>query len=357
MLMSDVQMTEEERRDAAKIEARRQREAERAQRFLHNPRTRQIGLDLNALDQQIKEKEEARQLAQNQAEEEAEQQRLLAKLLEQRDIEAKLNQGDVGAELRASWAEQSAMKKEQRERQKKTDSQQTKRSDMRFMGEDPLRGERKRMQAIQMRRWCMQQEADKRQSKEKEKREQDRYLANLEMINNVAGKVEREAQEERQRRARQIQQENQLMARTRREQSLRERKRALQGAGAAVTEQFMIGSGPGISAKDNFRGLSEESKLEFARENIRLIEEARQKKEQKAREKREEIQMMRAQNLYAERAQIEADEAAKLVRQQHLATLQQQKLENEQKRKTEQMRRRQGGIDQGYYSGFGKSTR
>lgn len=355
-------MQQHERKEAKNLEARRQREATRVQRLVHNPFGRQIGLDLEALDRQIKEKEEVRKLAQNQAEEEAEQQQKLAIMLEQRDLEAKLDQANTKAEIQSSWAQQIAAKQEQRLRAKKRNDQQNIRSGTSFLGEDPLRGERKRMQAIQMQRWCMQQQAAKQQVNEKKRKENERYANSCTALHAIATRSEQQAQEEKKRMALQVQQENQSIARMRREQSSRERKRALQGAGASVTENnFMMGSGTskGIPTRQHFKGISEEQRRQIEKDNIMIMQQAQLLKEKKAQEKREEMQMLRAQNIYAQKAQIEADEESKAIRQQNLATLQQQQIEFEQRRKAEQRRNRQSGIKQeeGFYSGFGNSAR
>ena len=71
-------LTEGEQRDATRIAARRAREADRVQRFLHDPYNRQVGQDYQGLREQIAEKEERDAFLKNQEEEEIEQQRRLA---------------------------------------------------------------------------------------------------------------------------------------------------------------------------------------------------------------------------------------------------------------------------------------
>lgn len=353
--MADA-MTAEERRDAAKIAARRAREADRVKRMIHDPFNRQVGVPLQDIKQQIKENEERRRLAANQAQEEMEQQRRLAALMEARELERRQEDQQKKAQLQASWEAARQMKADQRERERRQERDATSRSLMSFAGEDPLKGERSKMQQIQMKRWIMQQQELKRQQNEKNHVADEKYLRGLEALNNLANREEEKKQAEAKRIAMEVRNENLMAARFRREQSSRERKRALQGAGRGL----VTGSDEGrTGAGAEFRGLTHEQRRQIQEENARLVLEAQARKEREKQEQREYSAMLRAQATYAERSAIEAAEARKQRQLELKAALEQQKFDAEVQRRAEDRRNKKNasGFADGFFDGFGKTSR
>jgi len=347
------ELTEEERRDAARIAARRQREADRVQRFLHDPFNRQTGQDREALEQQIREKKERDQLQKNQELEELEQQRRVAAAVEALEQERLEEERRKKAMMQASWAQAAQLKKEQREREARREKVATERSSFKFAGEDPFRGERKRMQAIQMQRWCDQQTTLKQIQREKEAQKDAKYLQSLAAQEQLRQQIAAEKEAERKRVQDEVRAANLHAAQLRREQTSRERKRALQGAGARVaTEDFLNARG------NEFKGLTPQQKRAIQEENARLAEEAALRKRRERDEAEQYGQQLRAQATYAERCKLEDEEEQKRQRAQHLAFLQQQTYERELQEKS---RNRHKGPDidtqSGFFDGFGRSSR
>ena len=345
-------LTTQEQKDAAKIAARRAREADRVARMIHDPFNRQIGIPLQDIERQIKEKQERQALAANQAQEELEQQRRLAALLEAQEVQRREEERATKAQLQASWNEARQLKADQREKEQRRNKNAVARSSMKFVGEDPLRGERRKMQQIQMKRWIMQQQAVKAQQAEKDSNADNKYLRGLAALQEIADRAEQEKQAEARRVAMEVRNENLMAARLKREQSSRERKRSLRGAGALVAaDETRNGRGA------EFRGLTPAQRQQIADENARLVLEARQRKQREQEEKAAYGQMLRAQATYAERSELEAAAAAKQRHAELQAALQQQQYDAQAQRRAQERRDRKAPFQNGFFDGFGKTSR
>ena len=348
-------MTEAEQRDAARIAARRAREADRVQRFLHNPFNRQVGQDYNALREQIREKEERDAMAANQAQEEIEQQRRIAQMMDAAEMERREEDARNKAALRASWQQAAMLKADQRAKAERQSKVATERSGWQLAGEDPFKGERNKMQAIQMQRWCEQQMTLKQFEAEKAAKENDKYLRQLAMQEALRERVAQEQAEEQKRVQAQVRAANLAAAQQRRDLASRERKRALQAAGAQMTTEGLMAQSAARTGE--FKGLTAAQKQQIKDENNRLIAEAEARKRREREEALEHGRMLRQQATYAQRYDMEDQETRRREREQHLAALQVQAMERAAAAKAAQKRAQKPGIGAGFYDGFGRSSR
>lgn len=349
-------LTEGEQRDARKIAARRAREADRVQRFLHDPFNRQVGQDLQGLREQIAEKEERDAFLKNQEEEEIEQQRRLATLLQTVELE---REGEERRQKTQVMMENKALaqdKQAEREREQHKDQKMKERAEisgLKLVGEDAYVGERKKMQALQMQRWCDQQITLKNFEQEKAAKAEAKYLRELADQEALRDRVEKERFAEQKRLQDQVREANRLSSQQKRESDSRERARTLQNAGQLTTEDLLS---QGSARAGEFKGFQPDDKERFKAENARLVEEAEARKRREKEEREAEGRMRRDQALYAQRQQMLNEEEKRREREAHLETLRQQAMER--KAQEEADKRRQGSDDmRGFFDGFGRSSR
>lgn len=343
--------TRDEQKDAKRIAARREREALRVKRFLHDPFNRQIGIDHEALQKQIEEKRNTARLHANQEQEEREQMRHIAKMLDTIELEKREQERNKKDSIRAEWAEAIAIKQSREEREKRIESNATIRSGIQWQGADLMRGERKRMQQMQMQSWILQQRADKQTVADKDSKEDKKYLSVLKALEERAKEAEREKQARKRQLAIEVRMQNEAAAQMRRELTSRERKRALQTAGSAVAiEDTFIPS-------NDFRQFSDEQKESIRNENAALLTQAAERRQQEQREKEEYARQIQAQANYAEAAHIQAQDKEQQTRRQHAAYLKLQQQEAEQRREQQRKNEQRGGFSDGFFAGFGRSSR
>tara|TARA_B100000795_G_C22713520_1_gene404538 strand:- start:40 stop:1074 length:1035 start_codon:yes stop_codon:yes gene_type:complete len=195
---------ENERRDNNRIQRRRERDEARRRKLL-NAKTRLMGVDTNALDIQVEEKK--RRKAAEAAAEQAYANSIsqIKNLLEERNLMDNEEAIEEAIKTRAVWDVQQQQTTERstfdlndpnelKKRPKWTDADVVGPSSMRrFAGEDLFAGDRKKIQASQMKDWCTQIESEKRIKKEKEKQEMLRhsnYLMQVDQIRNEMNKIE-----------------------------------------------------------------------------------------------------------------------------------------------------------------------
>jgi len=164
-----------------------------------------MGVDTNALDIQVEEKK--RRKAAEAAAEQAYANSIsqIKNLLEERNLMDNEEAIEEAIKTRAVWDVQQQQTTERstfdlndpnelKKRPKWTDADVVGPSSMRrFAGEDLFAGDRKKIQASQMKDWCTQIESEKRIKKEKEKQEMLRhsnYLMQVDQIRNEMNKIE-----------------------------------------------------------------------------------------------------------------------------------------------------------------------
>ena len=227
-------------------------------------------------------------------------------------------------------------------------------SGLKLVGEDPYSAERKKMQALQMQRWCDQQTTLKSFEAEKAAKAEAKYLRDLADQEALRSRVEEERLAEQKRLQDQVREANRLSAQQRRESDSRERARTLQAAGSLVTTEDLLAQG--AERGGEFKGLTPELKARIKAENERQMAEAAERKRREKEEAEADGKMRRDQALYAQRQQMLDQEEKRREREAHMAALQMQA--QEKKALEEAEKRRQGSDDmRGFFDGFGKSSR
>ena len=179
-------------REERRLEARRQRDEERRQRFL-NAKTRTLGVDVAALDRQVAEKR-ARKEAERAAEMSyAEEQRQIRRVLEMNLLEERKQQQQDRMEvaqvvqvqrdptLTREWDlnNPNALKNEQPPRVGDFDPRCGPSSLQQFSGEDLNKGDRIKMQQMQLKDWTQQAISVKDGKKRAEYEAEQAYAAQI----------------------------------------------------------------------------------------------------------------------------------------------------------------------------------
>jgi len=176
-----------------KLVAMRERGEARRDRFL-NARQRTIGVDVEALNQQMAEKEARDEDESAATESRHMRERHIATLIEQREAEEREMKRRELRDLKSTWDEQSLRPK----------NQVAKRGEpinpyacgpaavQDFRGEDEAAFDRMRLQKEQMRSWSTQQVAEKNARNQEEADAEARYAAYVKMLTERRGMMEQE---------------------------------------------------------------------------------------------------------------------------------------------------------------------
>ena len=197
-------------REERRLEARRQRDEERRQRFL-NAKTRTLGVDVAALDRQVAEKR-ARKEAERAAEMSyAEEQRQIRRVLEMNLLEERKQQQQDRMEvaqvvqvqrdptLTREWDlnNPNALKNEQPPRVGDFDPRCGPSSLQQFSGEDLNKGDRIKMQQMQLKDWTQQAISVKVGKKRAEAELEQEYAAQIAAVVNLTEQIEQKDNEQK----------------------------------------------------------------------------------------------------------------------------------------------------------------
>lgn len=198
-------------REELRLQARRERDEQRRQRFL-NAKTRTLGVDTAALDRQVAEKR-ARKEAERAADMSyAEEQRQIRRVLEMNLLEERRQQQQDRLEvaqvvqvqrdptLTREWDlnNPNALKNEKAPRVGDFDPRCGPSSLQQFSGEDLNKGDRIRMQQMQLVDWTNQAMSIKQQKKQAEAQEEMMYAAQIKAVVNMTEEIEQKDNEQKQ---------------------------------------------------------------------------------------------------------------------------------------------------------------
>ena len=197
-------------REEKRLEARRKRDEERRQRFL-NAKTRTLGVDVAALDRQVAEKR-AKKEAERAAEMSyAEEQRQIRRVLEMNLLEERKQQQQDRMEvaqvvqvqrdptLTREWDlnNPNALKNEQPPRVGDFDPRCGPSSLQQFSGEDLNKGDRIKMQQMQLKDWTQQAISVKVGKKRAEAELEQEYAAQIAAVVNLTEQIEQKDNEQK----------------------------------------------------------------------------------------------------------------------------------------------------------------
>ena len=239
-------------------------------------------------------------------------------------------------------------------------------SAQRFDGEDLRAGERRALQAAQMRRWAEAAHAEKLARQEAEAEEAAAYMQYVESMNGRVEEHEHRLAQERAARLREVAAENKRLAALTAAQRAQEQAEA---AAAAARGQSLPGLldesvadresalGPGRVRPDAYRGMSAEEHAALLEEQRRQAEAARAAKQ--AEREAEWREARQAAEMSQRVAQYEKSLAQEKARQraEYLAQLERQVAEKAAAKRAEAEADRKSGFGDGFFGGFGRSDR
>jgi hypothetical protein len=348
------------------------RNAERTPRFL-NARTRAIGVDVDALDQQVEEKKQSALKEKRQLEEEARAQQALLKhhKAEEKEIDKKnqLKQEEVNATL----AEQVKVKLRQSASHHDStaaavDADGCGLASLQWLsGEDQQFKDRERQKQEQAQTWCAAQVFERELRKRKEV--EARHLEAVE-ISEITKKQElKEAELSRSRTAqlRAIQEENLRKANEKKTTKEHETERKLVEERDVVmrdkTDTFLAEKSSHISAlsehrvrPDHFKGLNDKERRAIFRGNDALIDAKKRAVEEEAKCEERWADKERMALIEQDCIQRQIDQK-KLEANTHQVTILQQQQREAKERHEENRKEIFGSIQTEFFQNFGTSCR
>ena len=197
---------EQQRRDDMRIQRRRERDEARRRKLL-NAKTRLMGVDRNYLDQQVEALKIKKEIEKQSDMAYANQMKDIKHILEGRNLQEEQAKIEESLQTRNVWDVQRQQSTERstfdlndpnelKKRPKWSDDDVVGPASMRcFAGEDRHVGDRRKMQAAQMKDWCAQMQAEKlqvKQRKDEEMLKHSQYLMDVDAVRNEMNKIEME---------------------------------------------------------------------------------------------------------------------------------------------------------------------
>ncbi|KAJ0400034.1 hypothetical protein ATCC90586_006684 [Pythium insidiosum] len=362
-------------KDALRLDARRQREQERLKK-LGPGRLRSIGADIVGVANQLEEKQREQQLqeaAQQRADEEDAAIRRYLLQVESEDATARRQELLT---LRNDWQLQ-ALERERREQQAAAARAAPIVVDacapgaaQSFAGEDPLRLERVRLQAQQLKQWTQQQMEEQRQRDAQDAAAEAQYAATQRELLATLDALHEADERERTRLAVELERVNAQLLETQRRRA-QAQAAAEQLANAAEIEATLrsnlVSENPQQAQRadapmhqrvrvDHWKGLSAEQRRQVVKHNDELQRERQQQREQQRDQERADAAEHRA----LLRQQTMDEHATQLARAQQQRELRQtlerqaQEARDRERRLAEQSK---GAIDGAFFQAFGRSYR
>lgn len=239
-----------------------------------------------------------------------------------------------------------------------------------FNGEDVLRFERMRMQALQSKQWSLQLQEERRQREDKEQREQAAYMSYLFEIERLQQALHTANERERAQIAAELQRYNQMVLDEKREQE--RRRQQLEQQQNAQEIQYVLQSNlvsenphqaalPGVPFDqrvrvDHWKGFSSDQTRQYLSQNDQILaEKARHVEQMRLQQEEENRRQAELQRILAEeeynsqkkRAQVELEIRQDRERQAREAA-------EREKKNAEQAH---GKFEPSFFQAFGRSYR
>lgn len=364
-----------EEREQARILAKRERMAQLAERFQDSKR-RTMGLDVEALDQQLKEKQLQEQHTLQEELDDVERERAIARYLDQQEAKEAQERRHFVQDLASEWHSMTE-EKQKREMEEKEEDKKLARdllsSDtshvgksalLNFSGEDFFHEERERMKKQQMNQWIREQMRERNQFQQKEKEEDEQQASFMQSVVHVRERLDREDQERHRQFLLQVKEENKKLAEERQEREDKQRERddmlarqeIEQNIHSPMLSEERISTFSPHFSRDAFRGFSQAQVRSIFKENQRQ-EEARRRKEEIDREEDEQFQdTMGSVNRYLDWQDRQERNEKERLKQEYLEGLRQQ-MEEQKQRKEKEREEKFGTVNEDFFNAFGKSAR
>mmetsp|Transcript_69431 Transcript_69431/g.168013 ORF Transcript_69431/g.168013 Transcript_69431/m.168013 type:complete len:398 (-) Transcript_69431:54-1247(-) len=374
----------EEAKEEGRLAARRARAAERRERFL-DARTRTIGVDVDALAAQIaekearkkKEKEDERRYAEEQAKIERALASYEASLGGSRKRETQATamawkQQQVAAKMQPDYGalrDKESLKKAMPMRVGDRDTRLGASSMQVFAGEDLKLAERRALQAVQMKEWCLQIYAERAEASALEKEAEKQYAAYLKQVESMRETADAEFHANRKREVAEAAAQNRRLAEERAAKAKADAEEADRMASHEIGNVLSAGvlvedpadgvnrMQPHRKRPDHYRGMSYEEAAEYQRglqEQIAAKAAAKEEEKKEAmREAAEEAKFLRtAAQIEAQHKRRAAEESAAYKAQ--LAT---QRADHHERAAKSKAEANDWYVTDNFFSAFGASDR
>lgn len=358
-----------------RIQARRARDQERVKK-LHNARLRNIGADIVGIQNQIQMKQDQKRREKEQEIQHANQQEEIRRYLNHIEQEQELKRRRESEQLRRDWQDQSLRRPERREADLAIPTVANPPIDadacgpgavQKFDGEDPLKRERERLQALQLRDWVTAQKAEKEQRKKDEIAQDLSYAATVSNIVEFQTLQETEIANEKAHREMVLKNDNKRLAfekQMRKSQELQLEKQAESYEVAQTANSALLTEDPnqaqstlpGRVRRDHWKGMAKEQVTKIALSNSELIQEKQSRVEKEKEKDAEYAKQQELYKRYMEEAEFANDRRQNQLNQLTTETLAQQ-VEQAKEREENQKRMSHGEIKSGFFDGFGTSYR
>lgn len=336
--------------DEARIQAKRERQQALKDRML-NARQRTIGIDREALDQQVQERQRQKHLEKQADRMEVMRNSEISRILEDREAEERDMRRQFNVEVKQTWQTQTMSKRQELEEERAFRSAPALAGPQFAAMDDPVE-ERKRLQAEQMKRWTDQQIALKQDMREREVEESRRFFLYQRHLDSIREDMEREEEAFRRSLRHDVRQANFELAKMKdgRQRAEKEYQDALD----RMEQEYLLSGGTlvehardamdddgRITRIDHFKGFTEEQRRAILHENERLMAAHRDLKEKEARAEAEWAKQQALLRYTMELAENEEKAMRKHLSAEQLRDLKGQ-METERERKARVERERYG---------------
>jgi hypothetical protein len=366
-----------EAREWARIEAKRVRMAQLAEKFQDTKR-RTMGLDVDALDQQIADKRIQEQHNMQEELDDIERARAIARYLDQQDAKEEQDRRQFVQDLASEWGSMMEDKHHREQEEKEEDrklaqdlissnpSHVGKSALINFSGEDFLHEDRERMKKAQMNTWIRQQMEEKRRCESKEREEDEQAAFFMQSVVQLRNQLDEEDELRHKQFLLDVREENKKLAEDRKERERRQREQEEELArqeidrnvhSSMLSERLVPSTATdGFVPRDAFRGFSQAQVRAIFRENQEQ-EEAR--KDQDDFERDEDLRFqdsMGSVNRYLDWQERQERREKERLKQEHLEGLRQQ-MEEQRMRREKDREEKFGSVNNDFFDAFGKSAR
>lgn len=355
---------EEMERDAARLEARRNRAAGRNTRLL-DAKARTMGMDMEALNSQVTEKQLNKERAKQEELEHASRLDHIDRIIEEQEQEMARIRRQEKEGLKKTWQQQMSAPKNQPP--KIADGVSPENCSLgalqAFHGEDRMKEKRQQMQTNQFRSWTTQQMAEKQMREWEEKEEDKRYANYILSQTERRSSMECGEEDERRRAALQLRADNEMLAKQQAEARRLEKERDMQLAKMELKKNmenpFLCENVPAAGMpiqREHFKGFSKNQTQQIYKENEHVLDsklaQANYEKEKNQIDHERTTALLGMVEHEETMRRREIQEEA----QRHRNTLLEQR-EIEQKRKEESKLDSYGSVNQKFFGNFGTSCR
>jgi len=343
---------EVERREHLKIVGLRKRNEERVEKFIRNPKTRMMGLDVSYLDNQKEVLKQKRREAQAERQKVAERQKIIQEHVSSIERGVQERNMRASADLRSSWASQVTRNRDSK-RAEREEFVSNMAGRIAFAGEDENFQKRVVTQRLTQKKWLDEQ------IKEQEQRIQSNNAASFasakhwKKLDAYQMELEKQIHKSRADRHRAVMLENQERARKRKELELLEIRRDKIASRESIEAALQASS-----AHSRVGPLSVEQ-LEKIRAEQALQRETRARSMERAKEmKASELRRVRAIATDLARKEDAANRERSERDRAHFEELRRQAESQKNRRnETKEARKQEPAIEDHFFSKFGTSAR